>query len=400
HGEGRISWEELEFEAPAWGNVPDALPVLYAVQLIKEYQQGNWVPEDFADRVMAGHSAAVRLMEEGTESLQVYFTRQAAALQVYVFNQLLEGAWDTQRICEMKYPETPRYYALILNYYHFLDIGGQYLLGTNPCLAQGNRVGTSADVWVSSAEGHPLDTVQASQIDVRHSRYYYFLKRSVLDKDEEIARYARRVGDYYMFDLMEIVNYNVEGWEVAENRMFDEEIDLLRLDDLVKELLTYRGRICPHSLFPLVLEYHRRFQTDILLHPEKLQDKKVFQRFKESKKWVLDYYVARKGQMTPEEAQLVTRHLLAVNAMFLDKKVVRESYRIMHAARTSEALGSYWGKEYANLAIMAAPRPLQMMPEMLSEVPEAVTEGWQRGFLQVHPELWQRYLSSGDLQEQ
>ncbi|HAA16699.1 MAG TPA: hypothetical protein DCE41_35310 [Cytophagales bacterium] len=387
----KSTWENIESEAPAWGNVPDALPVLYAVQLIKEKNAGNWLPEDFVSRVMAGHRAALRLMESSVGPLQTYFTKQAVALQGYVFGRLLDGEWEPERICELEYPETPLYYSLILNYYHFLDYGGRRILGANPCSAQGYRPSVEADVWASASTALPLDTIQANGVDARHSRYYYFLKRWVLDKDEEIAKYTRRVGDYYMFDLMEVVQYNVRGWEVAEARMFDEEIDILRLDDLVRELLTYRDRICPTSLFPLVLEYHRRFQVAVLLNPMVLVDNRVAKRFKESRKWLSDYYRARKDRMIPEEALLVARHLIAVNALFIGNEGVNTSFSIMHAARTPEALASDWGKEYANLAVIAGPRPFDLIPGLQRQVTETEEGEWQKNFLQVHPELWQLY---------
>ena len=381
--EADITWEFLTEIAPILGYAPE-LTIAYAYHLAQKRAYGRWVPDNFGGVMLSAHYAGLRGMADPTNpGLQDFFAQQTIALQAYIFELLIQGDIDASRLCELAYPESARYYALILNYYHFVEGVGGYVLRRAGCGPQGALSVAGKDIWVSRA---PQDSIQAANLDPRHSRYYYFLKRWVLTKDEEIAKYVNRIGDFYHFDLMEVVYYNVRGWQVMNQQMFDEEIPLKVLHALVSELLTYRDKMCPNDLNQLVLDYHLKVQQAALLGKDTVPPVILG----ESVEWVVAYYQQHKSKLTPELAQLVSRHVLSMAPFFNGSWLASNAFDFMQAARTEAAIRGPWGREYAQLAAMGGDHLSRLIPGLIEQAGPAA-DAWEVGYRQVHPRIWQEH---------
>ena len=384
---GKITKEELENVAPI-SAVDYLLKVYYAEVLIRRRQQGFRVPDDFQSRVVSAHQAALVQMGTNLRPEVRFYSAHTVALQGYIFQGILDGTFDADWLCELKYPESGKYFPLILNYYSFLQRSGAQYLGSLPC-----NLTSSNSTILPPIDGHSYDndTVSITSLDARHSRYYYFLKQWVLNKDQEILGYVTRVGEYYMFDLMELVEINVKGWDVVEQVYWDSDIPFEKLAELVAELNTYRSQICATSIYPLLLEYHRKLQLHFLNWPPKNREQQ--RQLSESLDFVAKYYSGKLKVMSPEQAQMVAEHLVAMNSIHLGNGLVRDAYEIMDGVRNDSLLAdSDWGREFANLLVMGAPNLRLTIPKIQREATEETQLRWQQGPYQVQPDLWQHFM--------
>ncbi|MBX2957745.1 MAG: hypothetical protein KF846_16390 [Cyclobacteriaceae bacterium] len=253
------------------------------------------------------------------------FRRQLVDIQTYTFDYVKNGWLSLEAMCELDYPNSPRFRSYKLNQLSFLQYMTQF--GDVPCeklvLTRNEKPKTYSDDWLDELAEDYGGSLQVSFPDGRYRPSYgkpvyspllFYLKLLFIAKEPSIRQHVISSDNLYEFDLLTLVHYNVTNWEPLENHFQDAEVQLEEMNKLVSLLKKINKRICPDQINQLYLDYHLKALQYLSLYFEPGNSRQT-EIAQQSMTFISRYYSRHAGIITPRLSLYLLNQLNAMHDM-------------------------------------------------------------------------------------
>ena len=252
--------------------------------------------------ITAAHEAVLPTIKSAYFNDKNIPLRKAVDVQILAYRMIKNGVLDTQVFYDLNYEDSPRYFHLEMNKLYYK----QYYL----------QIDEEEKILVSNEEEFIPTPAQ-----FKASRYYFYLKKWLIDKDNTVKSLVVRGDGYYFLDLYDLLYFNVEEWDVYTNQFYDDDVTIEIMNNLLKQI--YASRLCLFQKYQMLLEFHRK----VLL--TYLDDKKVDDQFFNSYNFIAKFYKSRSKWLTAREAETASRFLVFINNHFYHNEPISDAYDIM-----------------------------------------------------------------------
>ena len=236
---------------------------------------------------------------------QQYFLRQAIDIQIYAFEKVEDGSIDPEIICQLKWPDTPLFYPLVLNELDYINRFTDNELRQLSCYQQEKDTNNNDPDFESNPENvHAISFAPPLDYKLPHSDYYFLLKKKLVHNDQLIRSWAVRTDDILEFDLYEFLFINILNWDVWNNVYYDEEVNYKEMLKQMNRLLEIHDILCDKQLYQIYLDLHLRI--GYLLRHDISMDQEVLNSLRK----LTQYYQKHLTWMPEKEAMKLVRHLL------------------------------------------------------------------------------------------
>lgn len=251
------------------------------------------------------------------------FRRQLVDIQTYTFDYVKNGWLSLEALCELDYPNSPRFRGYKLNQLSFLQYMTQF--GEVPCeklvLTRNEKPKAYTDHWLDELAAESGGSLQLSLPDGRYrpsfgkpvySPLLFYLKLLFLNNEPSIRQHIISSDNLYEFDLWTLVHYNVANWEPLANYFQDAEIQLEEMNKLVSLLKKINKRICPDQINQLYLDYHLKalHYLSIYFEPGNHKQTEIAQQ---SLTFISRYYGRHASIVTPQLSLYLLKQLNAMH---------------------------------------------------------------------------------------
>jgi hypothetical protein len=238
------------------------------------------------------------------------FRQQLVDIQTYSFDYVRYGWLSVDALCNMDYPDSPKFRAYKLYQLAFLQHISRYM--EVPCeklrLPEMKEFARYSDDWLDEVRSNNIFTQihETGWVKTRHlpsygpinfSPLFFYLKKFYLSKETSIRQHIITSDNLYEFDLFNLIAFNVANWKPLVNYWEDEEVQLEDLDKLVSLLKTINKRICRPRVNELYLNYHLKAlqYIDWYYEPGNKHQTRIAQQ---SLKFISEYYERNSGLVT------------------------------------------------------------------------------------------------------
>lgn len=231
--------------------------------------------------------------------------RQATDVQSYVYELIKKGVLDGSYFHKLSYPADLKYFHLALNKLNFRRLNEDLI---PPQLEEEN-------------------TAKIGELSVYNSAYYFMIKDRIINNSVKAAQMIERSDNLYIWDLYEFVWFNIEGWNVWDNKYFDQEIDERSMNYHLDKLFAIGSKkICADDLYQLAIDFHLKvLQSSAEKHTQSAQ-------FKKSYKYLTRYYLNRSKNIDGKTAYDISAQLVFLNNLFYRNEPIKVADKIMQAA--------------------------------------------------------------------
>lgn len=231
--------------------------------------------------------------------------RQATDVQSYAYELIKKGEIDASFFHELQYSDNAKYFHLALNKLNFKRLN-ENLIPPQP---------------------EEDNTAKIGELSVYNSRYYFMLKDRITKQTGKVAQMVERTDKLYMWDLYEFVWFNIEGWNVWDNKFFDPEIDEKSMNYYISKLFAIGAvKICGDDLYQLAINFHLKVLQS------SAESKAQSYQFKKSYKYLTRYYLDRSKKLDGKTAYDISAQLVFLNNLFYRNEPIKAADKIMQAA--------------------------------------------------------------------
>lgn len=231
--------------------------------------------------------------------------RQATDVQSYAYELIKKGEIEASFFHKLQYSDNTKYFHLALNKLNFKRLN-EDLIPPQP---------------------EEENTAKIGELSVYNSRYYYMLKDRITKQSGNVAQMVERTDKLYMWDLYEFVWFNIEGWNVWDNKFFDPEIDEKSMNYYISKLFAIGAeKICGDDLYQLAINFHLK-----VLQSSAERAAQSYQ-FKKSYKYLTKYYLDRSKKLNGKTAYDISAQLVFLNNLFYRNEPIKAADKIMQAA--------------------------------------------------------------------
>jgi hypothetical protein len=290
--------------------------------LVSEYNEGHiTVCHPIEDVLINAHVHLINKLRQYSDNWNklYYFQRQAIDLQLFAYDQIQSGKIPADFFCLLNYPDEHPYYPMIINKIDFENTFFNSLLFNTPCYLESGL----HPIWLPDIE------LAMDRNDEPVSKYYYFLKKRIVENDREIRNYVIRSDDLYEFDLYEFLKIGLENWNVEENRYYDTDLDYTRLKFWFGKLQQSKSQLCEKAILRLYVLLHQKI-AGMARHGNKyVNDAGI------SLSYLASFYTAHESDISPETALNIAQTLLSYNNYFYHNEALDAArYFLQHYLKT------------------------------------------------------------------
>ncbi len=259
--------------------------------------------ENIEDIILAAHFSVLDLIQIYGENR--LYVQQALDIQSFAYEMVARGKVSTGILCQLDYPDKSYFYNLILNKLYFQDHQGYDSYENLPCLESYlDRKHTSLRFFAS------LEDAQVLPDNRPKSRYYFVLKKIVLENDEYVKKLVDRSDYILQFDIFEFLFYNINNWSVWEGKLFDDEVTPKIMAQQLRRLHSMKAMICPNQINSLTLHFHLK-----VLHYS-LVNAVADDLTSQSIDYISHYYQQHAAKMNDRLALIVAKQLMAMTPLY------------------------------------------------------------------------------------
>lgn len=231
--------------------------------------------------------------------------RQATDVQSYAYELIKKGEVEPRFFHELQYSDKAKYFHLALNKLNFKRLN-EDLIPPQP---------------------EEANTAKIGELSVYNSRYYFMLKDRITNQTPQVTKMVERSDNLYMWDLYEFVWFNIEGWNVWDNKFFDPEIDEKSMNYYISKLFAIGAeKICGDDLYQVAINFHLK-----VLQSSAESAAQSYQ-FKKSYKYLTRYYLDRSKKLDGKTAYDISAQLVFLNSLFYRNEPIKAADKIMQAA--------------------------------------------------------------------
>jgi hypothetical protein len=238
--------------------------------------------------------------------------RRAVTIQMFAYQLIKEEEIDPEFYFALNYPDSPEYYHLQMNKLYFNEKQG--IVKKDPPVAHASLNGGSTSGVTNDSQ----------------SRYYYYLKKRLIEGNKEINAQVLRKDAYYFTDLFDLLYPNLYGWNEYDSTFYDDEIDVEIMGNLVDRLLP--TKLCPDQKYQMALDFHLK-----VLHRATLASE-LTDQIEKSYQFVTSYYKKRASKIDGRTAYNVAAQLVFLNHLFYKNESAKAAYTIMLPAFQEDKL--------------------------------------------------------------
>lgn len=237
------------------------------------------------------------------------FRRQLVDIQTYTFDYVRNGWLSLEALCQLDYPDSPKFRGFKLNQLAFLQYMTQF--GEVPCeklvLTKSEQRNAYTDSWLddltSESDDKRIIKLPAGKYlpaygEAVYSPLLFYLKKLFLSNEPSIREHVISSDNVYEFDVFTLAQYNVERWEPTENFFQDQEVQLEEMNKLIGLLKRINKRICPNQVNQLYLDYHLKALHYLSIYYEPGNHKQT-EIAQQSMLFIARYYSRHAGLITP-----------------------------------------------------------------------------------------------------
>lgn len=255
------------------------------------------------------------------------FRKQLVDIQTYSFDYVQKGWLSLEALCALDYPDSPRFRGYKLNQLAFLQYMTQF--GEVPCeelvVTGAKKQKVYTDDWLDELR-HELHLEDALAIKLPNGKYLptfgepvyspllFYLKKLFLSQEKSIRQHVITSDNFYEFDLLTLVMFNVENWDPWRNYFQDEEIQLKEMDKLVGLLKKINKRICKQQVDQLYLDYHLKALHYLSMYYEPGNDQHTAIA-QQSMRFIAQYYQRHASRITPRLSLYLMNQFNALHTM-------------------------------------------------------------------------------------
>ena len=298
------------------------------------------VCENLDDIIVAAHFSVLDLIQMYGE--RRLYVQQALDIQSFAYEMIESGEVGPEILCKLIYPDIPQFYNLILNKLYYQEHQGLKRYQNLPCLGSYFEDQRAIKRFYASAEGTP------PMEEVPDSRYYFVLKKIVLENDELVKRLVERSDHVLQFDILEFLYFNISNWQVWDNKLFDPEVTPEIMNEQLDRLLSMEGTICPNQVNSLKLLFHLKVMHSSLVTAE------VHDLTTESIDYVSHYYQGHAQKMDDRLALMVAKQLMSLTPLYFRNEPAKEAYDVLRLKDWKEPLKGEALNYYLNLVNLVA----------------------------------------------
>lgn len=230
--------------------------------------------------------------------------RKAVDIQLLTYRMIKRGFLEPRVFYQLNYDDDPRYYHLEMNKLYY----NQHYLHLN-----------ERSALVASSETSEESYMTPEQY--RDSRYYYYLKKWLVNGSQGIKSQVMRQDKYYFIDIYDLVYYNVKFWDPLINSFYDEDVTVEVMAGLLNQL--QGSTLCPEQKYAMALNFHRK----VLI--SSTYDTEPSEQLKKSYDYVVRYYKRRSSKLDAHAVEKVARQLIFVNHLFYKNEPFKDAYAIL-----------------------------------------------------------------------
>jgi hypothetical protein len=266
------------------------------------------------------------ILQPGVHHKQVEkFRRQLVDIQTYTFDYVRNGWLSLEALCELDYPDSPKFRGFKLNQLAFLQYMTQF--GEVPCeklvLSKSEQRNAYTDSWL---DDQLRESVHKRIVKLPEGKYLpaygeavyspllFYLKKLFLSNEPSIREHVISSDNVYEFDVFTLAQYNVERWEPKENFFQDQEVQLEEMNKLIGLLKRINKRICPRQINQLYLDYHLKslHYLSIYYEPGNHKHTEIAQQ---SMLFIARYYSRHASLVTPRLSLYLLHQFNAFHTM-------------------------------------------------------------------------------------
>src|SRR5690606_37808644 len=214
-----------------------------------------------------------------------------------------------EALCELDYPDSPKFRGFKLNQLAFLQYITQF--GDVPCeklaLTKPEQQNAYTDNWLKEQLAEYSDEGIVKLPEGKYLPAYgkpvyspllFYLKKLFLSNEPSIREHVISSDNAYEFDVYTLAQYNVERWNPDQNFFQDREVQLEEMNKLITLLKRINKRICPNQINQLYLDYHLKalHYLSIYYEPGNHKHTEIAQQ---SMLFIARYYSRHAGMITP-----------------------------------------------------------------------------------------------------
>jgi len=248
---------------------------------------------------------------------QQYWQRQAIDIQMYAFDQINAQKISAQVICKFAWPDKSVFYPLILNELDYVNKKSTSFISNLSCYKV-DSTDTDDKEFIEKENVHAVSFNPPLDYRLPHSDYYFYLKKRLLQNDQDILKMAVRSDNHLEFDLYELLWYSIVNWDVWNNRYYDDEVDYRKMLKLMDKLMAENGILCRTQLYQLYMALHLKVSYLARHKPDDHVSKQVFYSLKK----LHNYYLNNLALVKQENAIKLADHLIWMGKYFHNNETI------------------------------------------------------------------------------
>jgi hypothetical protein len=178
-----------------------------------------------------------------------------------------KGLLDPNILCSFDYPMNRKFYGLKLQHYALLHELSKsedlqcFHRGSNESLLSVATTFRENDLTkylqTKGTNASHLDYSEQKSYDISpKGDYYFFIRTMLLSKDQSIRSFVSTSDNMIEFDLLHLLQLNVDAWEPHTNHYYDSLIGFDEMNKLIDRLRATDKRICDKVVNQLYLDYY------------------------------------------------------------------------------------------------------------------------------------------------
>ena len=278
---------------------------------------------------------------------QQYWQRQAIDIQVYAFEQIDDKKLSSEVICEFAWPDKSVFYPLILNELDYINKKSISFIGNLSCYNV-DTTKNNDNEFINKENPHAVSFNPPLDYRIPHTDYYFFLKKRLLENDQDIRKMVVRSDDYFEFDMYDLLWYNIINWDVWNNRYYDDEVDYRKMIKLMDKLIEVNDILCPTQLYQLYLDLHLRVSFLVRHDSGHRVSKQVYYSLRKLYK----YYLDNLAWVKEEDALKLANHLIWMGKYFHNNETINMARHLLSKLDQHGLISDENQKNYNELLTM------------------------------------------------
>jgi outer membrane protein OmpA-like peptidoglycan-associated protein len=203
-------------------NTTSELAIIDFYEAVSDFRKGKEpVCMTLQEIVIKAFFASSSLIRDADDSkLMAIYTAQAIDIQNFTFEQMLNKKFPATMLCQIFYPDEPRFRDLYMSRLAFESQEGKFIFAEAAC---------------------PKEAIPAGV-----SRLYYRLLRDIVFNDKNATE----------FDIYELLYYSVLNFDEKRRIFYDNEVNDKVMLKYLQKLTATSKRLCPIQYNQLVIDFY------------------------------------------------------------------------------------------------------------------------------------------------